>query len=394
MKILLVNTVFEEGSTGRICKDLYDEYEKNGHQCCIAYGRGKVSPNYNSFKVGNIVSVFSHVFQTRFMDNHGFGSKIATKSLTDFIEEYNPDVIHLHNLHGYYLNIDILGNTLRNYHGYIIWTLHDQWPFSKGAAYIQEDKNSFYTKDYPTTFFSFRDNLSRKASAFKDLKHITLVTPSEWLKNSLKDSSINYPVEVINNGIDLNLFKSDKRNYLIEKYHLSEKKIILGCSSIWDRRKGLKYFEDLSDVISDEYQIVVIGRVKKKKKNNIIYIDKTESISELVSWYSISSVFLNTTLQDNFPTVNIEALACGTPVVTFDTGGSSEIIDNLSGISIKEKNVKNIYTAIIESQKLDRENCIERAKKFDKNKSYSEYIALINNYYGDKKRNNSEVNHN
>lgn len=381
MKILLINSVFGEGSTGRICKDLYDEYEKNGHESCIAYGRGTVEKKYNSFKIGNAMDIYSHVFQTRFLDNHGFGSKSATKHLINFIKSYNPDVIHLHNLHGYYLNIDILGEYLREYKGYIIWTFHDQWPFSKGAAYIDDGTANIVTKEYPLSYISFRDNLTRKINAFGNFNHITLVTPSEWLKKSIEDSFLEYPVKVINNGIDLSLFYPDKTNAIKEKYGLTNKKIILGCSSIWDRRKGLRYFEKLSEIISDDYRIVIIGQVKQKRKNNILYINKTKSIKELVSWYSTASVFLNTTLQDNFPTVNIEALACGTPVITFDTGGSAEIIDELSGIEIKDKTVENILSAIKESEKLDRQDCIDRAKKFGKSKSFSKYVDLINSFY-------------
>lgn len=390
MKILLINTVFAEGSTGRICKDLYEEYEKKGYECCIAYGRGTVEPEYNSYKIGNKLSIYFHVFQTRFLDNHGFGSKLATKRLVNFIKSYKPDVIHLHNLHGYYLNINILTEALKEYRGNIVWTFHDQWPFSKGAAYIETEETNLSTKDYPLSYISLRDNLVRKAQAFKNLENIILVTPSEWLKNSIENSFFDYPVKVINNGIDLSLFYPKEMSTLREKYGLSDKKIILGCSSVWDRRKGLKYFEELSEIISNDYQIVIIGQVKKKKKNNILYINKTNSIEELVSWYSIATVFLNTTLQDNFPTVNIEALACGTPVVTFDTGGSAEIIDEFSGIVIREKNKESIYKAIKDSEKLDRKNCVERSKKFGKSKSFSEYLDLIDSFYYNKKENSEE----
>lgn len=378
MRVLIVNSVCGVGSTGRICTDLYDELIKKGHECCIAYGRGSSDDRYNTYQISNQWDNYWHVFETRFLDNHGFASRTVTRKFIDFIKEYEPDVIHLHNIHGYYLNVKLLFSYLNEFNGKIVWTFHDQWVFSSHEAYIFEnqlDKTRFF--EYPKTFFPFRDNLELKRSIFSNIpqEQAVIVSPSKWLLESIKSSYLPYDVEVINNGIDLTKFYPQNADRLIEKYQLDSKKVILGCSNIWDNRKGLTHFIELSKKIQSDYQIVLIGKTKEKLPDNIIHIPRTDSIETLSKWYSLSYVFFNPTQMENFPTVNIESLACGTPIVTFGKGGSGEVVDNQVG-----KIVQNVdeFLLILETIDFEKMNqfCVEKSKNYQSKKMVDNYINL------------------
>lgn len=378
MKILIINSVCGIGSTGRICTDLYEELVNQGHECCIAYGRGLASSEYNTYKISNKLDNYWHVFETRFLDNHGFASRKVTKKFIQYIQEYNPDVIHLHNIHGYYLNIKILFRYLEKFSGKIVWTFHDQWPFSSSEAYIfdnPEDKTRFL--EYPKTYFPFRDKLSLKKKVFTLLskERTVIVTPSKWLLHSINNSFLPYKVSLINNGIDLTKFSPSPNKELIDKYGLQQKKIILGCSNIWDKRKGLNYFIELSQKVSSEYQIVIIGKTNMELPKNIIHIERTDSIEELAEWYSISYVFFNPTQMENFPTVNIESLACGTPIVTFGKGGSGEVVNKSTGVIIQ--NIDELLQLLEKNNFLEyRNDCIINSSYYSQNKMLDSYIDL------------------
>lgn len=375
----MINSVCGVGSTGRICTDLYDVFTKEGHECCIAYGRGTAPANYETYKIGNEIDNYWHVFETRFFDNHGFASRKATKKFLDFVRTFKPDIIHLHNIHGYYLNVKLLFNYLNNeFKGKIYWTFHDQWAFSSHEAYIFENqKDKKRLLEYPKSYISLHENLKRKENLFLSNENMVIISPSHWLAESARASFFkNTPIVVINNGIDLKKFEPASFSHLEEKYDLKDKKIILAVSNIWDSRKGLNHIEQLSDLLDDSYQIVVIGNVKQKI-DKILYIDKTESIDELISWYSFATFFVNPTMMENFPTVNIEALACGTPVITFDTGGSPEIIDEYSGAVTSKKTAESIAYEIKKKRVFEKENCVDRAARFSKRSMVFGYLNLF-----------------
>lgn len=400
LKILQINSVCGFGSTGRIATDLYKVIEEQGHECVIAYGRGTTPEGYKTIKIGNNFDNYMHVAKTRILDKHGFGSKKATIKFIEEVKKYNPDVIHLHNIHGYYINIEILFNYLKKSGKKVIWTLHDCWAFTGHCAYFDyvecnKWKNGCYKcpqkKEYPIS--NFKDNskwsYDKKKELFTliDKDKLTIVTPSNWLAGLVKQSYLKkYRVEVINNGIDLEIFKPTKSNFR-EKYNIGNKKIILGVASYWDRRKGLNYFVDLSKKIDKNYQIVIVGVSKKQKEklpSNIIAITRTNNVNELVEIYSTSDIFLNPTLEDNFPTTNLEALACGTPVVTFDTGGSGESISKNCGKIMKKNNIKYMKDIIKNFNKKNYiDNCVERAKLYSKLEKFEQYITLYKiNYNG------------
>lgn len=397
MKVLQINSVCGVGSTGRIATDLYKVLEEQGHECLIAYGRGTAPEEINSYKIGTNLDNYLHVVRTRLLDQHGYGSKKSTIALIKKIKEYNPDVIHLHNLHGYYLNLDILLNYLANLNKPVVWTLHDCWAFTGHCAYFDyigcnkwkhECGDCPQKRSYPNSCVldnSYR-NFKEKKELFTSLNNLIIITPSQWLANLVKESFLNkYPVKVINNGIDLNIFKPTPSDFR-KKYHLEEKKIVLGVANIWDKRKGFDTFIELSSKLDENYQIVLVGVTEKQRKRlpaSILGITRTNNIRELAEIYSAVDVFVNPTLEDNFPTVNLEALACGTPVVTYSTGGSIECIDKSCGIIIDKGNIPDLIVAI---ERIMRElkpidACIQQAQYYTKNEKYLDYIKLYQSLY-------------
>ena len=391
MKILQINSVCGVGSTGRIATDLYKILEEQGHECKIAYGRGTAPEGIDSIKIGSNLDNYIHVFKTRVFDRHGFGSINATKKFIEEVKEYDPDVIHLHNIHGYYINIEILFNYLKEANKPVIWTLHDCWAFTGHCAYFdyvgcskwKNGCNKCPQKEgYPTSkvFDNSKLNYEKKRELFTSVKNMTIVTPSKWLANLVKESFLGkYPVEVINNGIDLDIFKPTK-SYFRERYGLEDKFIVLGVASVCEERKGLKYFVELSKELSDDYKIVVVGVTEKQKKelpNNILAITRTNNVKELAEIYTVADVFVNPTLEDNFPTTNLEALACGTPVISFNTGGSVESIDNkTTGYIVEKDSSEEAKLCLSKIKEILQSKCIERAKLYDKKERYNDYISL------------------
>lgn len=342
MKILMINSVCGIGSTGRICTDLADALSKNGHEVKIAYGRGNAPDKYATYavRIGNELNVRMHALVSRVFDNTGYCSKKATERFIEWVKDYNPDVIHLHNIHGYYINIEVLFNYLSKANKRVIWTLHDCWPFTGHCVYFSAIKcekwkngcdNCPQKKEYPSSLLLDRSaiNWKRKKELFTSIKDMTLITPSEWLAGLVRTSFLGkYPVMVINNGIDTDVFMPTPSDFR-QKHGLQKKKILLGVSNQWTERKGFNDFIKLASMIDDDYRIVLVGLSQKQIKNlpgNIIGISRTKSTTELAEIYTAADVFLNPTYEDNYPTVNLEAQACGTPVITYFTGGSPESV--------------------------------------------------------------------
>lgn len=342
MKILFINSVCN-GSTGKIIQYLADDFEKNNNECVIAFGRGDPSPKFRTYKIEGEFSIKYHGLMNRLFDAQGLHSKKATKRLVKWIQEYNPDLVWLHNLHGYYIHCGILFAYLKKSQTKVRWTLHDCWAFTGHCAYFDFAKCSKWktgcekcpsTRDYPRSFYDgSKRNYQIKKRIFTSLPYnqLKIITPSKWLAKLVHESFLGqYDVEVINNKIDKTIFKPTKSK-IKEKYDVADKKIILGVASVWDRRKGLDDFIKLSALIPSNYKIVLIGLSKKQILNlpiSILGIGKTENQAELVQWYTAADVFLNLTYEDNYPTTNLEAQACGTICITYDTGGSVESVEN------------------------------------------------------------------
>ena len=342
MKILFINVLCATRSTGRICANLAKEYELLGHEVKIAYGRSENIPQEfqkYAVRVGTDWDVRLHAIKTRLADKHGLGSKKATEKFLKWAEEYSPDLLWLHNIHGYYLNYEMLFAWIKRHSEMEVkWTLHDCWAFTGHCCYFDMVKcDKWETKceqcpqksSYPATnlLSNCEDNFKRKKKAFQGVKNMTLITPSRWLAALVKKSFLReYPVEVIYNKIDTTVFKPTDGDFR-DRIGLGSKRIILGVASTWDKRKGLDDFLALAKMIDENSVIVLVGLSEKQLKNlpeNVIGIRRTNGQKELAEIYTAADVFVNPTYEDNYPTVNLEARACGTPVITYKTGGSPE----------------------------------------------------------------------
>lgn len=400
MKVLQVNTVCGTGSVGRIALDLYRVIEEKGSECLIAYGRGSAPERINTIKVNSKFDFYSHVLYQFVTGANGFASVRSTKKLIQKIDQYNPDIIHLHNIHGFYLNIELFFSYLKKVDKPVIWTLHDCWSFTGHCAYFdyaQCDKWKTgcydckqYKNAYPYGLLHDNSvyNYKKKKEIFNGLNNLTIVTPSKWLKEYVKQSFLkNYPVQVIYNGIDLSQFKPSKGE-LTKRFKKDGKHVILGVANRWEPRKGFKYFVDLAAMLSEQYQIILVGLNDKQKKllpSNIIGITRTNHVNELAQLYTLASVYVNATVEDNFPTTNIEALACNTPVITFATGGSVESVEKESGLVVPKGDITKLKEAVeyICNHQGEYSNLTDKAEKYNKNDRFQEYIDLYQKVYED-----------
>lgn len=388
MKIFQINS-FGNLSTGRIACDIYRTLRENGHDGIVAYGRGKIAEDVASYRIGSRWSVYADGIMTRLMDRAGFYSKHTTKELIKKLIEYDPDIIHLHNLHGYYINIELLFNYLKESGKPVVWTLHDCWAFTGHCCYFdfvgcQKWATGCHhceqRSGYPASILvdASRSNWVRKRELFTSLDRMTIVTPSHWLADLVKRSFLRkYPVEVIHNGVDLNVFKPTYGNWAVS-HHLENKKIVLGVASTWSKRKGLDDLIELSRLLPEEYQVVIVGLNDKQLKSlplQVFGIRRTYDTRELAEIYTSAYVFVNPTYEDNFPNVNLEALACGTPVITYNTGGSPEVINGKNGCVVLKGNIDSLLHAVIDD-KYSSNEALRSSKNYAREKSYTEYLNL------------------
>lgn len=404
MKIVYVNTVCGTGSTGKIAVDLYKIAKQGGHSPFISYGRGSAEESLSSYKIGNKIDFSCHVLINFFLGKSGFGSKAVTKRFLKWLDEVNPDLLHLHNLHGFYLHVGMLFEYIKTHNIPVIWTLHDCWPLTGQCAhfdYANCDKWKtnchhcpIFRSNYPYSLFkdNSRENYILKKTAFTGVSNLTIVTPSNWLADIVRNSFLReYPVKVIPNGINLELFKPANTSSAVNGTNIISSnqqpaKIILGVANVWTKRKGLDYFFRLADMLDDTFHIVLIGVSKKQQAQikasygaRITPITKTTNQQELVAWYQRAHVFVNPTLEDNFPTTNLEALACGTPVITFKTGGSPESVNDTCGIVVEKGNIIQLKEAILSLKTrtdITSSSCCAQALNFDRNTRFREYLSI------------------
>lgn len=398
-RILEINSVYEVGSTGRIVYQLCNKIRQDGNDYYVLYGRGPITQDPNSYKIGNNVTIIKNVLMTRILDIHGFSSKYMTKLALKKIDEFKPDLIHLHNLHGYYIDVEVLFNYIKKKGIPVVWTLHDVWPMTGHCASFMDCQkwkygcnNCQFKKKYPTSIIldNSQKNWVNKQNIFNNVSNLTIVTPSNWLANIVKESYLkNYKVHIINNGIDDSIFFK-KSNGLKNKLKLNNKFVILAVSNVWNQQKGYDDILKLAKIITDEYIIVMIGLNSKqlpKLPINILGIERTNSSCELAEYYNMADVFINLTYADNYPTVNLEARACDLPVITYDVGGSPESAGN-DAIVVPVGNYKMVYEEIMKlyNKQINSDNVIHEKKENVSNKRMlDEYINLIYNILDDKK---------
>lgn len=361
MKYLFINSVAGFGSTGRIAADQCRELMKEGHTCVLAFGRNKANcDDVPTVRIGTDWDIKVHGLRCRLLDDHGFGSKEATRRFLKWVREYDPDVIWLHNVHGYYIHIGELFTYLKNCGKEIHWTLHDCWAFTGHCAYFDMvgcDKwkvgchNCPQKGAYPASIGldGSRRNYEEKKRLFTGIPNVTLRVPSRWLKNRVQTGFLrDYPVEVVYNTIDREIFKPSPGNFR-RKHGLEGKKVLLGVASVWDERKGLKDFEALSELLDAEYRIVLIGLTEAQigaLPENILGLPRTDSLQELVQAYSEADLFLNPSAEETFGMTTLEALCCGTEAVVYQDTACEEIVEIFGGLAVPRGPV-NLYDAVI-----------------------------------------------
>lgn len=391
-KLLQINVTANWGSTGKIAEQIGLNAIANGWDSYIAYGRMMNTSMNKLIKIGSQLSVYEHFAENKFLDNEGLASRLSTIRFLREVENIKPDIVHLHNIHDHYLNYRLLLKYLADKRIPVVWTQHDQWVTTGHCMYtpIGCDRWKYECCDCPMSEWFSIDRSHRNYRLKKDLlsklPSLTIVTVSEWLADNIRKSYLkDKTIKVIHNGIDLKTFYPQKAN-VYERLNISPtRKIILGVAAVWDTRKGLKDFYKLAEMLSsEEFTFVIVGKVVKKmnlvnQSNNIIFVERTQNMQELAQIYSAASVFVNPTYQDNYPTTNLEALACGTPVITYQTGGSAEAIDEKTGIVVKQGDVQALATAIVAlmNNPLSREDCRLRAERhFNKDECFNKYIEL------------------
>lgn len=400
MKILQVNSTANLGSTGRIAEQIGELILNEGWESIIAYGRSSNKSKSFLYRIGRDIDVKFHAIQSFVLGNHGYASIIATKELINFIQEQKPDIIHLHNLHGYYINLRMLFVYLNETNVKIVWTFHDCWPFTGHCTYfsdincqkwISECCNCPKKGNYPKSLFL--DNSKRdfyfKRELFNSVE-LNIVTVSNWLKNLTKQSFLKgHNIVAISNGVNSNQFKiKDKSQILINRFGLNNKKILLAASTSWAKQKGFNDYLKLSSLLSLDIIIVLVGVSKDNIKNlppNMLGIERTESIDELVDWYNIADIVLNLSIQESFGLTSVEGFMCGRPTIVYNTTASPELIlDSCMGEIINAKNIDEVKSAIhkillseIDSNKI-RKIAIEN---FDSTIQFKKYIDLYKAIY-------------
>lgn len=389
MKIVQINATCGIGSTGKICVSVSNLLTAQGIENYILYASGH-SDHPQGICYTNKYEIKSNALKSRILGNYGFNSKRMTKRLIKELNRISPDIVHLHNLHGHNCHLEMLLCYLREHHIKVYWTFHDCWAFTGYCPYfamVKCDKwktgcfDCVQARQYSWFFDKSQKLYNRKRQLAQGLD-LTIVTPSHWLAELVGESFLkDYPVKVIHNGIDLTVFKPTESDFR-KKHHCEDKFILLGVAFGWGARKGLDVFVELASRLDDRFQIVLVGTddaVDRNLPEGIISIHHTQNQAELAEIYTAADLFVNPTREDTYPTVNMESLACGTPVVTFQTGGSPEMVDPTCGSVVPCDDIDALEQEILriaEIKPYSFDACLNKAKEFDMNERFEEYVKL------------------
>ncbi len=397
MKVLIINSVCGIRSTGRICTDLAEVLEKEGHECKIAYGRETVPEKFKKYavRIGNDMNVKLDGIKTRILDNAGFNSVCATKKFLKWVKKYNPDLIHLHNIHGYYINVELLFKFLKDFGKPVVWTLHDCWAFTGHCShYLADGCYKWQTMcdkcerkhTYPQSLILSRAkrNFIKKRELFTSLDNLTFITPSTWLAEEARQSFLKkYDIHPIPNGVDLETFCPTESDFR-KKYGLENKKIVLGVATAWGKRKGSKRFAELSQVLGEEYKVVLVGMTAEQAGEmppEMLVLPRTNSITELAEIYTAADIFLNLGEMETMGLTTVEAMACGTPVAVSNLTAVPEVVTPLGGIVLSDLETNTIVEGIKTVLSKDYPETRKNAYNYEKSAQYMKYLALYENFF-------------
>ncbi len=391
MRVFQLNTFCGVKSTGRIAYEIARLVKADGGECRIGYGVPGILPESEPFayRIGTPMERKLHGAARKLLDAEGYGSRCGTRKLVQEMERFQPDLVHMHNLHGCYLNLDLLFGYLKKIDKPVVWTLHDCWPFTGHCAYFdavgcQRWQTGCYScpqkAAYPVCMgiSGAKRNFAHKKKLFTSLKHLLFVAPCQWMTHPLSRSFLaNYPVRVIPNGIDLAAFHPTPSDVTAA---YQGQKIVLAVAAEWDERKGLRFLIQAAKKLGAEYRFVVIGLDENQMAalpKEMTGLTHTANVKELAAWYTAADCLVNPTLEDNMPMVNLEALACGTPVAVFATGGCPEAADESCGRVVPKGDVDGLCRAIVQLCQQDHTSaCLKRAQSFDCKRTFQRYLDL------------------
>lgn len=387
MRVLCVSVTAGDDSTGRIANQICEGIIKEGGQALLVYGRGRPADAVPCYKMATLPEVLFHVAYTRLTDRHGLASAHATRRLIRKIEEFKPDVVHLHNIHGYYVNYPILFNYLAEQHIPAVWTLHDCWAFTGHCAYFRDCEgwrngctmNCPRKNSYPSSLRSASGtNYASKLAHFSQQGlHLTGIGVSDWITRIAGETTLKgIPLTTIHNGVDTEIFHPGA-------VKVPEHPILLGVARKWEERKGLDDFVRLADCLPGHWRIRLVGipaKLQKKLPERIEAVPYVDSVTDMATEYASATVFANLTYADAFPLTNLEALACGTPVVTYRSGGAADAITGECGRVVEPGcDMTTLTKAIIEAAALDRRKCRSHAvSNYSLEKMQKNYYDLLN----------------
>lgn len=398
MKILMVNTVSGYGSTGSICVDIATVLEKQGHECYIAYGQGNTVYD-KTFKIGTPLENHLHNIGSRITGKQGYFTKKGTRQLIEFIKDYQPDVIHLHNLHGNYLNLELLFTYLAEIDKPVVWTLHDCWSFTgKCAHYTDVTCHKWQShchhcpqvEKYPPSLFLDQSEVmfADKQKWFNSIKNLTIIPVSNWLADEVKKSFLkNHVIKPIYNWVNHEVFIPSNED-VREQYGIAKNKfIILGVSAGWNiSTNKLKDFITLSTLISEDMQIVLVGKADNQKDipSSIIHIPYVDGANELSKIYSMADVYVHLSTEDTFGKVIAEAMSCGTPAIVYNATACPEIVGEGCGYIVEKRDLKNINESLNIIKKKGKSWYTEKCRKhvvenFDFERNINTTIGIYKN---------------
>ena len=391
MRILQINAVYGFKSTGVIVKDIEELLQNNGDECFIAY-QTAINPPKNSYKIGGNLDWKIHAVLSRIFGKQAYFSNVATKKLIKYIDKINPDVVHLHNLHSNYLNLNMLCDYLAKANIKTVYTLHDCWLFTgKCSHYAAVKCDKFMTScgncplnktEQPSLFFDVTSKvLNDKTEHLNKIKNLHLVACSEWIKGEAEKSLLKpQDITVIYNGVDTEIFKPHKTNFK-EENNITEDFVIMGMADKWCIKENQEAVKKIIEN-NKECKIVIVGCKEEQKelfKNyyNVLPLGYVKDREKLANIYASSNVFINLTHADTLPTVNMESICCGTPVITYNCCGSPELLDENSGFVVNENDVFAILEKIEAIKKAPLKiDILVAHKRFDKNTCYKGYLEV------------------
>lgn len=397
--VVQFNPVVKNGSTGRITEQIGDLALARGWDSLIVYsGRPKNVSNSRLIQCGNYLDSVLHAVETRLFDRHGLGSRRATKRLIRQLLELKPDILHLHNIHGYYINYEVLTNYIVANNIPVVWTFHDFWPITGHCSYFSDincekwinqchscPKISYYPKSLG--FDNSKNNYKLKKKLFSSISNLTIVPVSKWA-GSLVDKSFlrNKRVIPIYNGVDLSVFQPQgNQNELKLKYGFdSNCKVLLALATTWGKRKGWFDYIELAGMLPENIKIVLVGVTQKQKHElpaSIITIARTESVTQLAELYSLADIVMNLSYQETFGLTTVEGFACGTPSIVYNCTASPELMSKDVGELVEPGDLDGVVNAInallLRGKEFYSSNCIERAKMlFSHEDRFNDYIDL------------------